>query len=262
MDDQLPDSDYFRTYRNSLGFTNQQNAKAFLSGKDVPASIDYKYIDRLLARLNEILTAINHSMHESRRHENIEQFITTHVQAIYETVRETGNLPRLNNQGRRPEQVLYSWLRGYAITRFLQPAIADLFQLEHSAVHDFGDDDFRTIETFRRTPKADLRLQHNSQNVVIEVQSGFQGINDIKQHKVLEAKRIYREEGIVTLCMHFDVFNGQVAFIRLDTIDEENLSWITRQQMEGQTVFNIDQGYFGWRIMNPLPPLDSLDLNL
>ena len=62
--------------------------------------------------------------------------------------------------------------------------------------------------------------------------------------------------------MHFDVFNGQVAFVRLDTIDDENMNWITRQQMEGQTVFNIDQGYFGWRVMNPLPPLDTLDLNL
>jgi len=62
--------------------------------------------------------------------------------------------------------------------------------------------------------------------------------------------------------MHFDVFNGQVAFVRLDTINDDNLNWITRQQMEGQTVFNIDQGYFGWRIMNPLPQLAELDLGL
>lgn len=262
MCDQMADRDYFRAYRNAFGFTNQQSAKEFLSGKDVSAGIDYEYIDRLLARLSEIITTLNTTMHASRRHDNIGQFCTTSIIDIYTTIRETGNLPRLNNQGRRPEEVLYSWLRGYAMTRFLQPAIADLFRIELDAVQDFGDDDFRAIETFRRTPKADLQLMYDDTRIVIEVQSGFQNINDIKQHKVLEAKRIFREDGTVTICMHFDVFNGQVAFVRLDAIDEDNLNWITRQQMEGQTVFNIDQGYFGWRVMNPLPDLDTLDLNL
>ncbi|MBL4591165.1 MAG: hypothetical protein JKY96_04325 [Phycisphaerales bacterium] len=50
----MDDSQYFRAYRNSLGFTNQQDAKKFLSGKNVPAGIDYEYIDRLLRRLREI----------------------------------------------------------------------------------------------------------------------------------------------------------------------------------------------------------------
>ena len=68
-------------------------------------------------------------MHGSYRHADIEQFCKRHISDIYTIIRETGNLPRLNNQGRRPEQVLYSWLRGYAMTRFLQPAIAELFEL-------------------------------------------------------------------------------------------------------------------------------------
>tara|TARA_R110002072_G_scaffold42064_9_gene117801 strand:- start:87395 stop:88183 length:789 start_codon:yes stop_codon:yes gene_type:complete len=259
---QLSDRDYFRAYRNSLGFTNQASTKEFLSGKNVSAGIDYEYIDRLLARLSEIVTAINGSMHASCQHENITEFCSTNITDIYTVVRETGNLPRLNNQGRRPENVLYSWLRGYAMTRFLQPVLANLFSIDQEDIHDFGDDDFRAVETFRRTPKADLQLVYDDTNIVIEVQSGFQNINDIKQHKVLEAKRICREDGVVTICMHFDVFNGQVAFVRLDAIDEDNLNWITRQQMEGQTVFNIDQGYFGWRVMNPLPAIDTLDLNL
>ncbi|MBL4591166.1 MAG: hypothetical protein JKY96_04330 [Phycisphaerales bacterium] len=201
-------------------------------------------------------------MHASTRHENIELFCTSHITDVYSTVHETGNLPRLNNQGRRPEQVLYSWLRGHAMTRFLSPSLALLFDLELESIQDYGDDDFRSLETFRRTPKADLKLTYGTHEIVIEVQSGFQGINDIKQHKVLEAKRVANEEGVVTVCMHFDVFNGQVAFVRLDTVAEDNLNWITRQQMEGQTVFNIDQGFFGWRIMNPLPQLAELDLGL
>ena len=50
------------------------------------------------------------------------------------------------------------------------------------------------------------------------MQSGFTGINDIKQHKVLEAKRVFRDDGTSTLAIHIDLYNGQVAFIKLDEI--------------------------------------------
>ncbi len=262
MCDFVDDRTYFRSYRQSLGFSNQSDTKKFLSGKNVPAGIDYKYIDRLNSRLIEILTAVNNTMHESVRHADINTFCSTHIDDVYSTIHESGNLPRLNNQGRRPEQVLYSWLRGYSITRFLSPSIAQLFKIDQQLIKDYGDDDFRSLETFRRTPKADLQLSYNNQKIVIEVQSGFQGINDIKQHKVLEAKRLASEEEAITLCMHFDVFNGQVAYVRLDTIAEDDLNWITRQQMEGQTVFEINQNYFAWRIMNSMTPLAELDLGL
>jgi hypothetical protein len=80
------------------------------------------------------------------------------------------------------------------------------------------------------------------------MQSGFTGINDIKQHKVIEAKKVFKETGKHTLAIHFDLYNGQVAFIKLDGIEDDSVNWITRQQMEGQTVFNIDQNYFVWKI--------------
>jgi len=41
-------------------------------------------------------------------------------------------------------------------------------------------------------------------------------MNDIKQHKVLEAKKIKREEKISSMIIHFDLFNGQVAFVKID----------------------------------------------
>ena len=47
--------------------------------------------------------------------------------------------------------------------------------------------------------------------------------------------------------------NGQVAFVQVDNINDEDVNWITRQQMEGQTVFNIDQNYFIWKLTE-LPP--------
>ena len=92
------------------------------------------------------------------------------------------------------------------------------------------------------------------------MQSGFQGINDIKQHKVLEAKRIKREENISSMVIHLDLFNGQVAFVRLDEIEDDSVNWITRQQMEGQTVFNIDQNYFIWKLIEFPPKYNEMNI--
>ena len=118
------------------------------------------------------------------------------------------------------------------------------------------------IETFKRTPKADLEIKLNGKEKVrIEMQSGFTGINDIKQHKVLEAKRVFRDLGSHTLAIHFDLYNGQVAFIKLDEIEDDSVNWITRQQMEGQTVFNIDQNYFVWKLMEVPPKFTKLNFN-
>ena len=63
-------------------------------------------------------------------------------------------------------------------------------------------------------------------------------INDIKEHKVREASRNFKEKNIRTLVMHFDIFNGQVAFVDISEIPSDDVHWITRQQMEGQSVFN------------------------
>lgn len=41
--------------------------------------------------------------------------------------------------------------------------------------------------------------------------------------------------------------------MKLDDIKDKDVNWITRQQMEGQTVFNIEQNYFVWKLTeNPV----------
>ena len=45
-----------------------------------------------------------------------------------------------------------------------------------------------------------------------------------------------------------DNLKGTTLTIKLDEIEDDSVNWITRQQMEGQTVFNIDQNYFIWKI--------------
>jgi hypothetical protein len=249
------DSKYFKDYREKLGFTNQTVIKAFFSAKDVIPTVDFHYIDLLNARLVEIISKIHQVVTEEIKVKNIDIFIEENIKKVYEKLKSNNIISKLNNQGRRPEEVYFSWMRGYVISNYFINAISQIFELDKDSISIIGDDDIINIEAFKRSPRADLQLKFkNGDRLRIEVQSGFQGINDIKQHKVLEAKRILREEGVSSIVMHFDLYNGQVAFVKLDEIEDDSVNWITRQQMEGQTVFNIDQNYFLWKLTEN-PPL-------
>ncbi|QEP42643.1 restriction endonuclease [Ectothiorhodospiraceae bacterium BW-2] len=253
---------YFKRYRESIGFTNQNDAKIFLSGKDVPAGVDYEYIDNLNQRLKEISSKVSAIGNKSINIKNIDDFVRKNILHPFETIKSSGLLPRLNNQGRRPEQVLFSWLRGYVVAELFTPAIAGIFEVSITSINQIGDDDLRDIDTFRRSPKADLEITKDNQRVRIEVQSGFQGINDIKEHKVREARRVFEETGEHSICIHIDLFNGQVAFVQLDSIEDDDVNFVTRQPMEGQSVFAIDQNYFKWRLLDPAPCFSDLELSI
>jgi len=246
---------YFKEYRNRLGFTNQDDARSFFAAKDIVARVDFDYINLLNLRLIEIIKKINSLVPLSVGIVEIDKFCYENVELIFKKLKDNNIIQRLNNQGRRPEQVYFSWMRGFVVSKYFLNALSKVFDVNLQAISFIGDDDLHNIESFKRTPTADLEIiLCDGSKLRIEVQSGFQGINDIKQHKVLEAKRIFIEKGIPSLAIHFDLFNGQVAFVELEKIEENNVNWITRQQMEGQTVFHIDQNYFVWKLTETPPP--------
>lgn len=250
---------YFREYRARLGFSNQNNIKKFLKGKDISSTIDYGYIDELNKRLFEIISKINALVVEDLRVEEIEAFYNKNVLSVYEILKENGILLRLNNQGRRREEVYFSWMRGFVISVYFTKAISKIFNISEDKIFLIGDDGLQNIENFKRTPKADLELHLSEKEILrIEVQSGFQGINDIKKHKFSEAKRIKREENISSMIIHFDLFNGQVAFVKIDNVDEDSVTWIKRKQMESQEVFEISPNYFLWKLTDNPPQLTEL----
>lgn len=253
------DNKYYREYRAFLGFTNQNDVKVYFGAKDLSPTVDLTYIDSLNKRLHSIIEKINTVANASIRTNNLDDFKIKHIDETYKILVSAGILPQLNNQGRRPEQVYYSWMRGYVFSNYFLNALSKVFETPLEKIELIGDDDLKNIETFKRTPKADLQLTvNNSENIRIEMQTGFTGINDIKQHKVLEAKRVKQDINISTIAIHFDLYNGQVAFIKLDDIEENNMNWITRQQMEGQTVFNIDQTFFNWKLTEEPPTYQQI----
>ena len=252
MDSQSISTDYFKKYRTKLGFSNQNLAKDFFGAKDVTPTIDFAYIELLNKRLFLIAEKINETVASEIKVANLFTFQQEKIIKPFEAMKDAVILPKLNNQGRRPEQVYFSWMRGFVCANYFLKSLGLVFKTDISQISLIGDDDFSSIETFKRTPKADLEIAlPNKERLRLEIQSGFTGINDIKQHKVLEAKKVANEQGIATTAIHFDIYNEQVAFVKLDEIEDNNINWITRQQMEGQTVFNIEQNYFVWKLLEP-----------
>ncbi|MGB2631455.1 MAG: hypothetical protein WBC48_00850 [Minisyncoccales bacterium] len=255
-------AEYFGRYRKGLGFSNQIDVKNFFGAKDIIPGVDFDYLKLLNRRLFEIVKRINGAVATEIRNDDLKSFKKEHIDRCFGTMKKSGILSKLNNQGRRPEQVYFSWMRGFVVSNYFLKAVSLIFGVDVSNIDLIGDDDFKSVESFKRTPKADLEIKLNGNETVrIEIQSGFTGINDIKQHKVLEAKRYFRETGNQTIAIHFDLYNGQAAFIKLGEIEDNSINWITRQQMEGQTVFNIDQNYFIWKITEKPVKYDEINFN-
>ncbi len=242
----------FKQYRQKFGFSSQTNFKNFLSAKDVVPAIDFDYIKLLNERLYQIIKNLSFVVADQIKVDNLNSFGRKYIDEPFDIIKKNNILPRLNNLGRRPEQVYFSWMRGFVISNYFTKALSLIFEVDKTKIKPVGSDDLRKINSFKKTPKADLEIKfENNKRVKVEMQSGFSGINDIKQHKVLEAKKAFELEGIETILIHIDLYNGQTAFLKLNQISENNINWITRQQMEGQTVFNIDQNYFVWKITEP-----------
>ncbi len=242
-------SEYFRNYRRQLGFTNQGDVKDFFGGKDITPTIDFNYLTLLNIRLCEVVDRLNSIVNDEIKIITIKSFKNEFIDRTFDIMKKNDILPHLNNLGRRPEQVYYSWMRGYVISNFFLKALSLVFEVELSKIILIGDDNLKNPETFKKAPTADLEVELiGGDKIRIEMQSGFTGINDVKQHKVMEAKRVFNDLGLHTLVIHFDLYNGQVAFLKVDEISDNDINWITRQQMEGQTVFNIDQNYFIWKL--------------
>ena len=256
-------AEYFRQYRQKLGFSNQADVKNFFGAKDITPTVDFNYIDLLNERLHDIVDRLNKVVVDEIKIDNLSSFKKQNIDRVFEILKRGNILPKLNNQRRRPEQVYFSWIQGYIISNYFSKAISIIFGVDVSAISSIGEDDLRNIKTFKRTAKADLEITLNKkEKVIIEMQSGFTGTNDIKQHKVIEAKKVFNETGKHTLAIHFDLYNGQVAFVKLDEVEDDDEHWITRIYTDEGVLFNIDQNYFVWNLTQKPPKFKQLQLSV
>lgn len=179
---------YFKDYRKELGFANQEAVKNFFAGKDITPTVDFNYIKLLNTRLFAIIIKINSLVSADIKLPKIDDFCTSNVDLVFTKLKNNNIISRLNNQGRRPEQVYFSWMRGYIVSSYFLKALSKIFGVSLDNISLIGDDDLVNIESFKRTPTADLEI---------------------------------------TL-------------------------------MEGQTVFNIEQNYFSWKLTETPPSLNDI----
>ena len=260
-EERIIDFAYFKNFRKSMEFTSQTTSKSHLSAKDIKRKIDTGHVALLNARLAEIITKIHNAVDPAIQIDDLDMFLEMHITEVYRTLSQEDLISRMTNNGRPIEEVYFNWMRGYLISTYFTKALCEIFSTDPSQIRTTGQDDLTKPETFERAATADLEIETASGvKIRIEMQAGFQGTNDIKRHKVSEAKKIYRETQVGSLVIHFDIFNGQVAFVPLHTIDDEDTNWESRAQMEGQTVFSIDQDYFSWPLSDKPRKFEKLSI--
>jgi hypothetical protein len=247
-------------FRKNLGFSNKEKLRQFYKGADITRPVNTPHLEKLNERLKDIILKVNSIVHSSIRIVDLDSFIEKSLTKPYTSIIQNNLLPQMSNQGRAPEDVYYNWMRGHIFAEYFKKTIALIFEIEIGEISDIGKDDFSSINTFKRSPTADLQVKKLGKTFRIEMQTGYTGLNDIKQHKWKEAVRS-AEDGDITVVMHIDLSNGGVAFIRLDSVALTDINWVTRQQMEGQTVYNIDAHKFTWRLSEKYPSFAQLDIS-
>ena len=101
------DTKYFKDYREKLGFTKQDGVKAFFAAKDIIPTVDYNYIELLNSRLFEIVEKINDLVVDNIKIDNLGLFCNGNIKDVFEKLKAHQIISRLNNQGRRPEEVYF-----------------------------------------------------------------------------------------------------------------------------------------------------------
>lgn len=139
-------AEYFRQYRQKLGFSNQSDIKNFLGAKDITPTVDFNYIELLNKRLYDIVDKINSVVVNEIRIDDLPAFKKEHIDRTFEIMKNSDILPILNNQGRRPEQVYFSWMRGYVISNYFLKALGLIFGVDTSKIDLIGDDDLKSVE--------------------------------------------------------------------------------------------------------------------
>lgn len=123
--------------RPKSGYTNTY-AK-ILSAKDIKPCIDFAYIDSLNNRICEIFKRINEIYYKPC---DIESFLQNNLFNTFNLMKNNDILEKLNNQGRRKEEVYFSWMRGFLICKYFKEAMCDIFDIDISQILHIGKDDF------------------------------------------------------------------------------------------------------------------------
>ena len=78
-------------------------------------------------RLYNIVDKIDNIVASEIKIKDAAAFKKENIDRTFEIMKENDILPMLNNQGRRPEQVYFSWMRGYVVSNYFLKALGFIF---------------------------------------------------------------------------------------------------------------------------------------
>lgn len=246
---------YEKEFRKNLGFTNAQKLKTHLKATDIK-SVNLKLIKKYNERLSDIIDKLNTALHDDIKFKDT-SILKAKLENAYKIMKVNKIFPKLNNQGRSPEDVYYNWMRGYIICELFIPSISILFKVDEKDIKHIGEDDLSNPSTFSRSATADLQLNDSNSIIRIEMQSGFSGNNDIKKSKIIEAIN-NQKKGITTYLVHIDVFNGKAAIINITKANLKKLKFNKNPKFEGSETLSIDNNWFKWNLSEALPELNKI----
>jgi len=89
-------TEYFRQYRQKLGFANQVDVKNFFGAKDIAPTVDFNYIKLLNKRLYNIVDKVNGVVVNEIKIKDIPAFKKEHLDRTFKIMKASGILPILN----------------------------------------------------------------------------------------------------------------------------------------------------------------------
>ena len=75
------------------------------------------------------LKKLNTAVVDELRTSDLDSFVKDHTDESFEIMKVNNIIPLLNNQGRRPEQVYHSWMRGFVLSIFFLKAFSLILEL-------------------------------------------------------------------------------------------------------------------------------------
>lgn len=251
-------TNYQRTFQPTTDLASYFKAKDLFKVK-------WSVIENCNIRLFDIFVCLNSIITEEFRKTDKEMAVFKRcINRAYKTLKSNRIIEeKFHNNGRSPEDVYYNWMRGYLVCTYFKEVIARVFGVSEGNIRQFGADNLEELQRsknpgkFRKDSAADFLipkeyLENQSHDVLIEVQSGFTGMNDIKQTKAKAAKKRFEKDGTKTVVFHFDLFFGRLAvFEATNLLDTGN--WVKNDKLNGAITQEIGEEMFVWNLDQPFP---------
>lgn len=195
---------------------------AFWQGDDITADIDHVYLQRLHARLGEMVWQLYEILPNMLRPESVHDFIGAEIAGLYQSLCRGHMIETYRDfSGRRRhgEDAYFFWLRQRVLLKLFFPAIAYILQTPVTAFHRDDNAIFRDKDF---TPEERILVDMlDGEQLQVEVIFDTDSSHTISPWRVAAAKKEYRITGRPTLRFHIDLPQKTGALFLLNQLAEK-----------------------------------------